>query len=103
MMVTYFSGTVHAQYPNYLLEPGTPTFTTPEPVPMGIINVANGNLHIEIPFVSTPQQRGGTLYVGKMIYDSRIYKIVDDGSSQYWSPTNIPGSVPYVSGGFGYG
>src|SRR3972149_2646991 len=75
----------------YLQETGAPTFAINEDVPMGFINVANGNLHIEIPFVGTPQ-RGGREFVAKMVYDSRIWKIVDNGTSQSWQPTNVPGT-----------
>src|SRR3990172_11952001 len=79
----------------YLLETGSPTFATTEPVPMGFINIANGNLHIEIPIATVPQ-RGGRPFVAKMVYDSRIWKIVDTGSSQSWQPTNVYGTNPYV-------
>ena len=75
----------------YLQETGSPTFTTPESVPMGFVNVANGNLHLEIPLGAFPQRGGGSL-VAKMVYDSRIWKIVDNGTSQSWQPTNIPGT-----------
>ena len=79
----------------YLLETGSPTFATTEPVPMGFINIANGNLHIEIPIANVPQ-RGGRPFVAKMVYDSRIWKIVDNGTSQSWQPTNVYGTNPYV-------
>jgi len=85
VLLWFGGGTLQAQY---LLETGSPTFATPEPVPMGFINVANGNLHIEIPIVSTPQ-RGGRPFVAKMVYDSRIWKIVDNGISQLWQPSNV--------------
>jgi hypothetical protein len=38
---------------NYLQQMGIPTFSVNQPVPMGEINVANGNLHLEIPISST--------------------------------------------------
>ena len=49
-----------------------PTFTTAEPVEIGIINVANGNLHIEIP-LALASQRGGLEYSAKFTYDSRVW------------------------------
>ena len=86
------SWSLPAQNPPYLLETGRPTFTTPEPVPMGFINLANGNLHIEIPVATVPQ-RSGKPFVAMMVYDSRIWKIVDNGFEVFWSSDNIPGST----------
>ena len=43
---------------NYLTQPGTPTYSVTEALDAGIgfVNVSNGNLHIEIPFVFAPQR-----------------------------------------------
>ncbi|MGH9785025.1 MAG: hypothetical protein ACRD88_12670, partial [Terriglobia bacterium] len=90
ILVVCLDRTVHAQTPpdpKYLLETGAPTFVTPDPVPAGFINLANGNLHIEIPFVAIPQ-RGGRPFVAKMVYDSRIWKITDFGYYRQWTATN---------------
>src|SRR5690242_815173 len=81
----------------YLQETGSPTFAAKEDIPMGFVNVANGNLHIEIPFLASPQ-RGGRTLLGKMVYDSRIWKIVDNGISQSWQPTNVPGTQVGIPG-----
>jgi RHS repeat-associated protein len=82
-----------AQYPSdaerFLLEIGSPAFNTPDSVPNGFVNLANGNLHIEIPIISYPQ-RGGIPFVAKMVYDSRIWKITDTGSALIWTATNVP-------------
>jgi RHS repeat-associated protein len=72
----------------YTTAAGTPTFTTALPVEMGFTNVANGNLHIEIPLASFPQ-RGSLTYNARLVYDSLIWTI----SSNQWSPTNIPNSM----------
>jgi RHS repeat-associated protein len=72
----------------YTTAAGTPTFTTALPVEMGFTNVANGNLHIEIPLASFPQ-RGGLTYNARLVYDSLIWTI----KSNQWSPTNIPNSM----------
>jgi RHS repeat-associated protein len=80
------SGTpVHAQYTTAT---GTPTFTAAMPVEMGFVNVANGNLHIEIPLASFPQ-RGRLSYNARLVYDSLIWKI----TSNAWQPTNVPNSM----------
>ncbi len=76
---------------NYLLQTGSPTFTAAEPVELGFVNAANGNLHIEIPIAAMPQ-RGGIAYTAKFVYDSRIWQVVNNGSSQSWQPTNVSGS-----------
>jgi RHS repeat-associated protein len=72
----------------YTTAAGTPTFTTAIPVEMGFTNVANGNLHIEIPLASFPQ-RGSLIYNARLVYDSLIWKI--DGTA--WKPTNVPNSM----------
>jgi|GEM_PF-5613319 len=56
----------------YLYGVGSPTFTTPSPVEMGFVNLANGDFHIEIPILSLPQ-RGAMPYTAKLVYDSRIW------------------------------
>ena len=84
-----FAWSGHAQT-DYSLQIGAPTFTTALPVTQGFINLANGNLHVEIPLTSAPQ-RGRLGFTAKLIYDSRIWQVVNNGSSQSWQPTNVPG------------
>src|SRR5207245_11016848 len=74
----------------YLLQTGSPTFTTAEPVELGFVNVANGNLHLEVPLTSVPQ-RGSVRYAAKLVYDSRIWKTIYSGGN-IWSPTNVGNS-----------
>lgn len=78
--------TLHGQ--SYVYATGSPTFSTAEPVELGFINVANGNLHIEIPIAAIPQ-RGTVPYVAKFVYDSRIWQNFGTGS---WVNTNVPNS-----------
>src|SRR6266853_1513237 len=66
---------------------GYPTFMTSWPVQLGSTNISNGDLHQEIPFASFPQRGGRTLAAG-LVYDSRIWQIVNNA----WQPTNIPSS-----------
>jgi RHS repeat-associated protein len=82
-------GSARAQ--DFELATGAPTFTTAHPVELGFVNVANGNLHMEIPLASPPQ-RGSLPYVAKLVYDSRIWQVVNNGTSSSWQPTNIPNS-----------
>src|SRR5207249_3031848 len=70
---------------------GSPTFSTPSPVEQGFVNLANGNLHIEIPLGSFPQ-RGRIAYTAKLVYDSRIWQPVFNGTSTVWQPTNVVNS-----------
>ncbi len=74
--------------PTYLNATGSPTFSVNIPVPNGFINVANGNLHMEIP-LSTLKQRGALALNERLVYDSRIWKIISY-SHHYWWPLNIP-------------
>lgn len=70
---------------NYLYGTGNPTWGVNIPIENGFINVANGNVHIEIPIGSEPQ-RGGMSYTESVIYDSRIWQIVNTGSSYSFQP-----------------
>src|SRR5713226_3806607 len=72
---------------NYLQQVGSPTFATPSPVESGWANLANGNLHLDIP-IASPPQRGSAKFSARLIYDSRIWTIVNNS----WQPTNVPGS-----------
>jgi len=77
-----------ARAQSYLNATGTPTFTTALPVEMGFVNVANGNLHLEIPLASFPQ-RGTLRYNARLVYDSSIWK----NSGGTWQPTNVANSM----------
>jgi YD repeat-containing protein len=70
---------------SYLYGTGNPTWGVNIPIEDGFINVANGNVHIEIPVASEPQ-RGGSSYTESVIYDSRIWQIVNSGSSYGFQP-----------------
>jgi RHS repeat-associated protein len=86
----------------YLDEIGIPTFTTALPVELGFVNLANGNMHLEIPIASYPQ-RGKPTLVGRLAYDSRVWIVNPNGLNGYqWQPTGgwhfMPGAEPgYVS------
>lgn len=76
-------GTSLAQ--GYLTQPGLPTFATTESVELGAIDVSNGNLHLEVPLTSLPQ-RGSLRYAAKLVYDSRIWDITNNGFGNTWQP-----------------
>jgi YD repeat-containing protein len=78
------------QAQTYLNATGAPTFLTSAKVEHGFVNLANGNLHLEIPLESYPQ-RGQVRMTAKMVYDSRIWQVVNTGSSS-WQPTNVANS-----------
>ena len=73
---------------SYIYATGAPSFSTVQPVESGFIDVANGNLHLEIPLASPPQ-RGSLTASAKLVYDSRIWQ----PSSGVWWPNNVPGSM----------
>jgi RHS repeat-associated protein len=77
---------------NYLYGTGSPTWGVNIPIENGFINVANGEVHIEIPIASLPQ-RGSLPLQEKLVYDSRIWQIISTGSSFSFEPTNVP--TPY--------
>ena len=81
-----------ARAQDYVYATGNPNFGVNYPIPGGYINVTNGNVHITIP-LGTFKQRG-TLPPIKinLEYDSRIWKISDNGSYS-WQPNNVPNSM----------
>ena len=82
-LICIFSGVkAHAQ--NYLNATGLPTFSTTQAVPGGVIDIANGDLHLELPLAQFPQ-RGAYKLQEKLIYDSRTLGIFDNGTSKVWS------------------
>lgn len=73
---------------DYVYAAGDPNFSVNIPVENGYINVANGNLHLEFS-LSNLKQRGALQLDEKLVYDSRIWKIVAY-DNHYWWPINIP-------------
>lgn len=76
---------------NYLYATGSPAFSTQIPIENGFINVNNGEIHMEIP-LATHAQRGKLQLNERLIYDSRIWKIVNNNGYS-WQPTNVPNSM----------
>jgi hypothetical protein len=75
------------QAQTYLNSTGVPTFATTSKVENGFVNLGNGNLHLEIDLGSFPQ-RGPIKLGAKLVYDSRIWQIVNGA----WAPTNVANS-----------
>lgn len=74
---------------SYVYDTGSPTYGVNFPVPNGLINVANGNVHLEIP-LATFTQRGNLPPLSiKLVYDSRIWRINQNVSTYSWQPNNI--------------
>jgi RHS repeat-associated protein len=77
---------VSAQEPwDYLQADGTPNFTVTVPVELGFVNLANGNLHLEIP-LGDPPQRGQLHFNPKFVYDSRNWIPVNANGQWVWNP-----------------
>ncbi|MGH9327590.1 MAG: hypothetical protein ACRD2B_13030 [Terriglobia bacterium] len=89
-----------AQSLYYAQAAGRPAFNTPESVEMGFTNLSNGDLHLEFPRAS-PSQRGAPTANVRLIYDSRIWEIVDNGTSQSWQPANLS-DFGFSSGGWNW-
>jgi len=81
-----FVGISSAVAQNYTTMIGTPNFSTDIPVRLGYVDAANGDLHIEIP-LGTYAQRGKLTYSARLVYDSRIWEVVN---SNAWEPDNVP-------------
>src|SRR5216684_3839859 len=63
------------QAQTYLNSTGVPTFSTLSTVENGVVNLSNGNLHLEIDLGAFPQ-RGRVKLAAKLVYDSRIWQVV---------------------------
>ena len=77
---------------DYVSQTGSPAFSANQPVVFGFANLANGNIHLEIPIASAPQ-RGELAFALKLVYDSRIWQVVKTGGSLLWKPTNVANSM----------
>jgi len=75
---------------DYLRQYGLPHWSALEPVEQGSVNLANGNLHLEIPVYSA-NQRGTIPYSIPLTYDSRIWRVLTTSSS-VWQAGNVGGS-----------
>lgn len=87
---------------NYLYAIGNTNFGVNIPIEDGFINVANGEVHLEIP-LANQAQRGNLKLDERLVYDSRIW-MIGHYSNYYWWPTNIPNSSDgwrFVSGNDG--
>lgn len=81
----------------YLQNAGVPTFTTALPVENGFVNLANGNLHLVIPF-GRYQQRGNVQGDFLFTYDSNIWT----SGSGSWQPQNISTSDGFYNSESGW-
>src|SRR5882672_3935072 len=90
LLIAGLLGTNNALAQAYLTAISGPAFSAPAPVEKGFVNLANGNLHIEIPLAAAPQ-RGKRGFAASLVYDSRIWQAITY-PSRSWQPTNIPSS-----------
>lgn len=102
LLLVCLPGTTWAQ--DYVYAVGNPSFSVDIQIEDGYINVANGNIHLEIP-ISNVKQRGSLQHSSRLVYDSRIWKIVPnsdpDGDENTWQPVNVPNSMAgwrYIDG-----
>jgi len=70
VICTFFVPSSRAQ-PDYLLQLGTPPGSPTLEIPMGVVNLKNGNVHLEIPLRSLVQ-RNGLKLSSKLIYDTNV-------------------------------
>jgi YD repeat-containing protein len=92
-----------AQSPtNYLLGTGVPTFSTADNLPggLGFVNVANGNLHLEIPLGTYPQRGRRAPYTAKLVYDSRQWFADNLVIPYQWETSEMLSSGPNLQAGW---
>jgi hypothetical protein len=85
----------------YVTSVGNVQFSTNLPVEMGNINVANGDVHLEIPLGVWPQ-RGRKPFVASLSYDSRIWQPWNDLGSIIWAANNVGYYAMWEAGGWQY-
>jgi len=77
-----------------LLQTGTPQNSATLAVPLGTVDLSNGNLHLEIPVKTIPQRGGGQPITVKWVYDSQFWKEYVTGSAdtgyRAWWQTSSP-------------
>jgi RHS repeat-associated protein len=81
---------------SFMDEPGIPAFTTAFPVEHGFINLANGNLHIEIPIATYPQRGNIKALHARLVYDSRFWSVRTDpvSGAQTWQQKGPGVGIP---------
>ena len=90
LILSLWTATSHGQ--DYLYATGSPAFSTQMPIDHGFVQINNGEIHLEIPIALT-KQRGDFTLAERFVYDSRIWKLVANGSSYTWAPSNVPGAT----------
>lgn len=86
------SANICAVAQNYLYGTGNQSWGINLPIENGFINVANGEIHLEIPIATLPQ-RGSIPLNERLVYDSRIWQLIGTGTTYDFEPTNV--SAPY--------
>lgn len=82
--------------------PRSTNFSENVPVEFGFVDLANGNLHLEIP-LADPAQRGALRYNARFVYDSRVWMPVLYGNSWYWTYTQgAPAGYSNPTGHYGW-
>jgi hypothetical protein len=66
-------------------------WSVPSPVKGGYVDLADGNLHLEIPIASMPE-RGANPFTAEVAYESHIWQQVTASGSTSWQPTNVANS-----------
>jgi len=85
----------------YLTAIGVPTFSASVPIENGFINVANGNLHLEIPLGGSFPQRGGGSVRTALLYDSAFWMCCGGSGSWATGVGQAPGWGIVSSGAMG--
>src|SRR5882757_6187234 len=66
---------------------GQRPFVAPEPVELGFVESATGDLHLEFPFGSFPQRASNQPTTYRLVYDSNFWTI---SPSKVWQPSGFP-------------
>jgi hypothetical protein len=83
-----------------LLQIGLPNTAPVLAVPLGAVNLSNGNLHLEIPIKTVPQAGTMPALTFKLVYDSLFWKRFYTSSSSIWEPSSPLGSASSPGSGW---
>jgi hypothetical protein len=83
-LASLYAATLPSVAQDYMYAAGNPSYSTQIPVEGGFIDLDNGNLHFELSLSSHPQ-RGKLALNERLVYDSRIWKIVSNNGQSWLS------------------
>ena len=83
-----------------LLQIGLPNTAPVLAVPLGAVNLSNGNLHLEIPIKTVPQTGTMPALTFTLVYDSQFWEKFNNFSNTIWEPASSLGTASSPGNGW---